>query len=247
MKQRSQASGSRTRDRLLVLLTVASGAVDALSFLGLGAVFTAVMTSNLVLLGLAVGGGAFAAAARSAVAVPAYAAGVLIAGRITGPDGGGSRGGSAPWPARVTVALGWELGVEICWLAGWLATDGRPEGGALLVLIAVSAMAMGIQAGAVRILSLPGMSTTYLTGTLTWLLGRLATGARRPSAWGVLAAAIGGLVVGAASAAAMLRAAPRWAAVLPVALVAAVVVIATAEGRRRRTNDADGQGDGGGR
>jgi hypothetical protein len=43
----------------------------------------------------------------------------------------------------VTVALGGELGVEIGWLVGWLATGGRPEGGALLVLIAMSALPWG--------------------------------------------------------------------------------------------------------
>jgi uncharacterized membrane protein YoaK (UPF0700 family) len=227
-------SGNRTRDLLVIVLTVTSGAVDAISFLGLGGVFTAVMTGNLVLLGLAVGSGALAAAARSAGAVPAYAAGVFLAGLITGPGGGGSRAPWAPWPARVTVALGVELCVEIGWLVGWVATDGRPEGGAALVLIAVSAVAMGIQAGAVRTLSLPALSTTYLTGTLTWLIGRLATGTREPSAWRLRAAAIGGLVVGAASGAAMLRTAPRWAAVLPATLVAAVVVTATAASRPRR-------------
>lgn len=237
-------SGNRTRDLLVIVLTVASGAVDAISFQGLGGVFTAVMTGNLVLFGLAVGGGALAAAARSASALPAYAAGVFLAGLITGPQGAGSRGGSVPWPARVTVALGGELGVEIGWLVGWLATGGRPEGGALLVLIAMSALAMGIQAGAVRSLSLPAMSTTYLTGTLTWLVGRLATGPRGASGWGVQAAAIGGLMVGAASAAALLRAAPRWSAVLPVTLIAVVVVTATAGGRPRRTHDADDRADG---
>ncbi|MEA2672555.1 MAG: hypothetical protein QOG45_2775 [Chloroflexota bacterium] len=226
-------SGNRTRDLLVIVLTVTSGAVDAISFLGLGGVFTAVMTGNLVLLGLAVGSGALAAAARSAGAVPAYAAGVFLAGLITGPGGGGSRA-PAPWPARVTVALGVELCVEIGWLVGWVATDGRPEGGAALVLIAVSAVAMGIQAGAVRTLSLPALSTTYLTGTLTWLVGLLATGTREPWAWRLQAAAIGGLVVGAASGASMLRAAPRWAGVLPATLVAAVVVTATAAGRPRR-------------
>ena len=41
-----------TRDGLLVLLTLTTGAVDASSFLHLGNVFSSVITGNLVLLGL---------------------------------------------------------------------------------------------------------------------------------------------------------------------------------------------------
>ena len=45
----------RVHNLLLALLACAAGAVDALSFLRLGDVFTANMTGNTVLLGIAVG------------------------------------------------------------------------------------------------------------------------------------------------------------------------------------------------
>jgi uncharacterized membrane protein YoaK (UPF0700 family) len=41
----------RVRDGLLLTLTAAAGSADAVSYLGLGRVFTANMTGNLVLLG----------------------------------------------------------------------------------------------------------------------------------------------------------------------------------------------------
>jgi uncharacterized membrane protein YoaK (UPF0700 family) len=44
------------RNKLLLLLTLSSGAVDAICFLGLGKVFTAFMTGNFVFLGLRTGG-----------------------------------------------------------------------------------------------------------------------------------------------------------------------------------------------
>src|SRR5690348_15197841 len=87
------------RNTLLVMLTAASGAVDAISFLGLGQVFTAVMTGNMVFLGLAIGRGAFGSAARSAVSIPGYAFGVALGTRLTA---------GAPkqlWPRLVTRAL----------------------------------------------------------------------------------------------------------------------------------------------
>src|SRR5205807_8821734 len=72
--------GARRRDLLLVALTFAAGAVDAVVFLRLD-VFTAVMTGNIVLLGLAIGQGAFRNALRSLRALAAYPGGVLAGAR----------------------------------------------------------------------------------------------------------------------------------------------------------------------
>ena len=47
------------RDRLTAVLTFGTGAMDTMAFLGLGGVFTSVMTGNMVLVGV---GGATAAA-----------------------------------------------------------------------------------------------------------------------------------------------------------------------------------------
>jgi uncharacterized membrane protein YoaK (UPF0700 family) len=44
------------RDVLLVALTISTGAVDAISWLGLGKVFSAFMTGNLAFLGFRIGG-----------------------------------------------------------------------------------------------------------------------------------------------------------------------------------------------
>jgi uncharacterized membrane protein YoaK (UPF0700 family) len=44
-----------TRSGLMVLLTIASGFSDALGYVALGHVFTANMTGNTILLGLAMG------------------------------------------------------------------------------------------------------------------------------------------------------------------------------------------------
>src|SRR5947207_8247173 len=75
---------ARRRDLLLVAMTFAAGAVDAVVFLRLD-VFTAVMTGNIVLLGLAIGQGAFRNALRSLIALLAYSVGV-VAGADRGHD-----------------------------------------------------------------------------------------------------------------------------------------------------------------
>jgi uncharacterized membrane protein YoaK (UPF0700 family) len=68
------AQVGRLRAIALVLLTLGSGATDAIAFLGLGGTFTANMTGNLVLIGL-VGREDYAGTAvRATVACVAFAA-----------------------------------------------------------------------------------------------------------------------------------------------------------------------------
>ena len=51
----------------------------------------------------------------------------------------------------------------------------------LYLLIALSAMAMGLQSVAVRRLNIPGVSTTYVTGTMTSLITTLTSRLRGTS------------------------------------------------------------------
>src|SRR5437879_4284536 len=73
-------------DRLppaLLVLTGVTGLVDAISFLGLGHIFTANMTGNVVFLGFAAGRAPGIAAARSIAALCAFAGGSVCGGRLT--------------------------------------------------------------------------------------------------------------------------------------------------------------------
>src|SRR5450755_3451543 len=90
--------------RTLLILTLVAGSVDAVSYLGLGRVFTANMTGNLVLLGLAIGQGQALEALRSVVAFVGFAAGAGVGGWVVGGGQGGEH-----WPSRVTLVLGVEL------------------------------------------------------------------------------------------------------------------------------------------
>jgi uncharacterized membrane protein YoaK (UPF0700 family) len=67
-------SEPRVRDLLLVALTVATGAVDAVSWLVLDKVFSAFMTGNFVFLGLRIGGAGGPSVPRLLVAVAGYGA-----------------------------------------------------------------------------------------------------------------------------------------------------------------------------
>ena len=210
------------RDGLLVLLTLTTGAVDASCFLHLGNVFSSVITGNLVLLGVAAATQSASLAIHSGVALAGYSAGVLIGAPIATRR---ARGGET-WPLSVSVTLVAEFCVLAAFSVGWELTGGRPGSTAQVLLIAALAVAMGIQSAAVR--QLGGMSTTYLTGTLTAVVTELVTRDRGPGfarSVGVLAAIVSGAVVGGLVA----EHAPAW---LPAAIMTplAVVVIVSITG-----------------
>jgi uncharacterized membrane protein YoaK (UPF0700 family) len=225
MRARAAMTRSRhgaVRDGLLVLLTLTTGAVDASCFLHLGNVFSSVITGNLVLLGVAGATQSASLAIHSGVALAGYSAGVLIGAPIATRR---ARGGET-WPLSVSVTLVAEFCVLAAFSVGWELTGGRPGSTAQVLLIAALAVAMGIQSAAVR--QLGGMSTTYLTGTLTAVVTELVTRDRGPGfarSVGVLAAIVSGAVVGGLVA----EHAPAW---LPAAIMTplAVVVVASITG-----------------
>src|SRR4051794_21724024 len=111
----AHAAAAVDRDLLLAGLTFSSGAVDAIAFLGLGKVFTAFQTGNVVFLGIGAAGAGGPDPLRVAASLLGFAAGVLAATRIVRVTSG-----SGPWPSRVTVALAVALTAQAAFLALWL-------------------------------------------------------------------------------------------------------------------------------
>jgi len=150
------------RESMLLALTWAAGCVDAISYFGLGHVFTAMMTGNTVLLGLALAQGEILAALRSILALSGFSTGVFLGALIVERE-------SQPldWPPVVTHAIALEAFLLAVFTAIFFLTSGA---GATYFLIFLLAVAMGIQSAAVRRLGVPGIATTYITGTLTSLM-----------------------------------------------------------------------------
>jgi uncharacterized membrane protein YoaK (UPF0700 family) len=221
MEARAAPQAENLRDLLLIGLAFGAGAVDAISFLGLGRVFTANMTGNLVLLGLAAGSSAGREASRSAISLVAFTLAVSLAVWL-------SRGTRRqPVPAGVALSLALEALAQAGFLAGWLTASGRPAGALESVLVGVSAIAMGLQSGAVLRLGVRGISTTYITGTLTGLINEVVTGGGSRRDWLRRGAVVISLLAGAACSAVLLADARRLAPILPLAMTAAVGVAVT--------------------
>jgi uncharacterized membrane protein YoaK (UPF0700 family) len=155
---------------MVLLLTWVAGSVDAISYFGLAHVFTANMTGNTVLLGLALGQGQGLAAIRSVFALVGYMAGVALGVMIMG--GSSSSIDANRFVPRALLAEGLVLTMfTVTWHVPALARTpiSKPA------LIVLSAIAMGIQSAAVRKLKLPGIVTTFITGTITSLVTALVS------------------------------------------------------------------------
>lgn len=208
------------RDRMLLALTFAAGCVDALSYLGLGRVFTANMTGNAVLLGLAIGQTQELQVAHTAAAIAGFILGVLTGAKVVGPIRE-----RVVWSRHITLALGLECAALFVFGIGWWLTGPNPRGTGLIGLIVLSGLAMGIQSAIARRLAVPGVATTYVTGTITALVAELtsvtgAAGDRRRMTL-VIGAMIAGAVIGGVAQAYVRPA----AAFVPAVVVAAVLIV----------------------
>jgi uncharacterized membrane protein YoaK (UPF0700 family) len=215
------------RDWLLFGLTVSSGAVDAISFLALGKVFTAFMTGNLVFLGMGI---ARHTAAPSIIAVLAsmagFGLGIHLATLIVTPRQTATDDDKQTWPLRVTYALAVSLLPQLGFVVLWIAIGSGPSGSVTLGLLAAWALAMGMQSAAVRGLEVGGVFTTAATATFIFLFGSFAgrplSGEERRRLSGVLVS----LVIGATAGARLLIDEPTYAPLLPLGITIVVVAIA---------------------
>jgi uncharacterized membrane protein YoaK (UPF0700 family) len=233
-KIHNQATELRVRDLLLNALTVSSGAVDAISFIALGKVFSAFMTGNIAFLGLRVSGASRAPGAVAIlVSMAAFAVGVYVSTRIVRRSES-----SGMWPQQVTVALGISLIAHAVFLAVWFATNGQPSIDVAHVLLGLWGLAMGMQSAAVRTLHVDGVFTTAATATIIFLAGDFtnwsATVAERRRLAGVLVS----LFVGATAGGLLLVHAHIYAPVLPflITLVAATAAAIIFRSGTRQTN-----------
>lgn len=227
---RDALPAQRGRDISLVLLAVGAGAADAISITVIG-VFTAAVTANIVLLGLAIGETDVHTATRAAVAFGAFSVGVL-GGSFTLR---GARRAGAP-PPRLAPVLAGIAAAQGAFLAIWLASDGNPDGVALSALAGASGLAMGGQTAAARSWHASGVTTTYVSGTLTLLLTELALERGALADRLRLGAVIVAVVAGAAIGAVMLKHAREPVAIVPLAMTLLVALgggaLARGSGRR---------------
>ena len=212
--------------RALLLLTLTTGLVDAASYLGLGHVFAANMTGNIVLLGFGIAGAGGLPVVAPLVSLAAFLVGAGIGGRLARRLGDRRR-------RHLMVGLGIEAGLVVAAAIWAAAVDVRAGAFSGDVVIALLALGMGVRNATVRAFAVPDLTTTVLTMTLTGLAadsplfgGSGAGSVRRTSA---VAAMLAGAVIGALLLKTSLTLVLAVAAVLAGATLAAYATLARGE------------------
>jgi uncharacterized membrane protein YoaK (UPF0700 family) len=217
LAQRAAGSIRHPLTRTLLVLTFTTGLVDAVSYLGLGHVFTANMTGNVVLLGFGIAGSG---------GLPVLAPLISLGAFLLGAGGGGviasrtARG----HPRHLAYALTTEAGLIALAAALAAAADIHANSASGDTLIALLALAMGVRNATARRIAVPDMTTTVVTMTLTGLaadsplFGGNGKGSTRRTA------AVLAMLAGAIAGALLLKA----SLALPLAAAAALALLALA-------------------
>ncbi|MEV7451057.1 YoaK family protein [Streptomyces nigra] len=147
---------------LMLVLTVVTGLIDAVSYLALGRVFVANMTGNVVFLGFALAGAPGLSVTASIVSMASFLTGALAGGRL-GTRFAAHRGRllAATTAIQAVLVAGTVIAVVV--------SHGEVTSPVRYTLIVLLAIAMGMQNAVARRLGVPDLTTTVLTLTLTGL------------------------------------------------------------------------------
>jgi uncharacterized membrane protein YoaK (UPF0700 family) len=214
LSQRAARSIRHPLSRTLLVLTFTTGLVDAVCYLGLGRVFTANMTGNIVFLGFGIAGSG---------GLPVVAPLVSLGAFLLGAGGGGVLAARMAdhHPRHLACALAIEASLIAAAAVVGAAVDVRPNTFSGETMIALLALAMGVRNATVRRIAVPDLTTTVLTTTLTGLAAdtRLFGGTGKGSTRRT--AAVLAMLIGALAGALLLK----TSLVLPLVVAVALTVV----------------------
>lgn len=208
---------------VMLLLTVLTGVVDAVSILSLGRVFVANMTGNVVFVGFALAGASGFSLAASVSALGGFLLGAALGGVAV--DRLGSHRG------RLVLAVtGAEFLLVVAALLAAALAGPQLSGAAKDGIAALAALAMGLQNAAVRQLHVFDLTTTVLTMTLTGIAADL----RQRDRFAVLRRllAVVAMLAGAVAGAVLVLQVSNVAALGLAAAILAIVVLWTTAATR---------------
>jgi uncharacterized membrane protein YoaK (UPF0700 family) len=162
LAQRAAGTIRHPLARTLLMLTFTTGLVDAVSYLGIGHVFTANMTGNIVFLGFGIAGSG---------GLPVVAPLISLAAFLAGAGSGGVLASRLAQRHAQHMARALSIEVLLVALAAILAAAVKVRANAVSgdAVIALLAFAMGVRNATIRRVAVPDLTTTVLTMTLTGL------------------------------------------------------------------------------
>ena len=190
----------------LYMISATCGLVDALCFLALGGVFAEMMTGNLLLMALSIGtGSALGQSARYIPAIVAFSLGALIGGRLL-------RGPQKPQERRIGFAV--ELVIIVAATALTWVSEPDAHNLAGYVVVAMLALAMGIQNAMVRVHGVPDIATNVMTVTFTGIFADSTPAGGTNRNWRRRVTSVGLFMAGAALGGLLLQFGTVWPLVL---------------------------------
>jgi uncharacterized membrane protein YoaK (UPF0700 family) len=206
--------------RLLLLLSVTTGFVDAITILGLGRVFTANMTGNVVFLGFAFAGAPGFNPLPYLAAIASFLVGAAAAGRfkLLYPENV-----SRAWLLHASM-----LEAAMLWIAALIALrfdiPSQEPRAALYGILGLTGFAMGFRNGVIRQLKIPDMTTTVLTLTITGLAAESKLGDGSNTNWRRRVGSVAAIFIGALLGGLLVL---EFGLSLPLALAGALALIGT--------------------
>jgi uncharacterized membrane protein YoaK (UPF0700 family) len=204
----------------LFLLAATTGMVDATTFLGLGRVFTANMTGNVLLLGFS-----------STTRPDGYTQNTILYGGlaallafVSGALLGAAVAGRRDATARFRAGFGTEW-VFLATAAVLLFDTGATRGGLRYVVLVLFGLSMGFQSSVVRRMGVPDINTTVLTTTMAGLASDVVAVAGRAARVARRVATVAFLFLGAALGAVLEEHGVRWSALGALAALSLGVLL----------------------
>jgi uncharacterized membrane protein YoaK (UPF0700 family) len=119
------------------------------------------MTGNTILLGLSIGQGNVASSLQRMAALAGFFSGAIGAYIIENTKKG--------WSHYITLSVAIETLIIFVLVVIWIKEEKITNNYVLYVSIILAGISMGIQSATIRHLNIPGVITTFLTGTITSL------------------------------------------------------------------------------
>ncbi|WEH38666.1 YoaK family protein [Streptomyces sp. AM 2-1-1] len=215
---------------LMLVLTVVTGLVDAVSYLELGRVFVANMTGNVVFTGFALAGAPGFSLAASLVALAAFVVGAFTGGAIVHRTRAAEHRGRLLLYALLTETVCVAAALVVILVSGSPYT-----GGVRFTLVVLLGLGLGVQNAAARAISVPDLKTTVLTLTITGIAADSRAAGGAGSRAGRRALSVAAMLLGALGGAlAVLNGHPRLPLLLAVVLLVAVTLTAVPMARGGR-------------
>jgi uncharacterized membrane protein YoaK (UPF0700 family) len=205
---------------LLLLLSFTTGLVDAVTVLGLGKVFTANMTGNVVFLGFAIARVPGFQVEPYLLAIASFLIGAAAGGRFGLAHASRRR---ASWLLRAA-----SIEAVLLWIAAGIAVgfdiESQDPKAALYAIIFTTGVAMGFRNATIRQLKVPDLTTTVVTMTLTGLAADSALAGGPNSNWKTRGLAVGAILAGAVVGALLVS---RFGLAIPLVIVGALGLTGT--------------------